>query len=114
MPSEFDMFLENYSDEVSSLSRDLSEFVLQTAPDSAETLHLGWKVLSYGNTNKFCPIAPHNKWVNLQFHSGTSLQDSTGRLLGSGKSMRHVKVACKQDINDDLRVLVEKASTLAR
>ncbi len=90
--SEIDIFLGTYSDAVQNTAEELRLLIQATVPECSETLHSGWKVISYGTTGKFCAIAPHARWVNLQFHAGAELHDPDGLLQGTGKSMRHVKV----------------------
>ena len=85
-----------------------------TAPGCTETLHTGWKVISYGHKKKFCAIAPHTKWVNLQFHAGARIADDHGLLSGSGKSMRHAKISASSDLGASLAELIRQASGLSK
>ena len=110
MSSDIKDFLNSYPPQIQQLATELRDFVIKTAPECTETLHTGWKVISYGYRKKFCAIAPHAKWVNLQFHSGASLIDHDHLLSGSGKSMRHVKIASTSDIGAELASLVEQAA----
>ncbi len=114
MPTEIQEFLNRYPEKIAEVSLQLRTLVLETAPDCSETLHTGWKVISYGHSKKFCAIAPHSKWINLQFHSGAKLVDSDDLLEGSGRSMRHVKVWQASDLNDSLVSLVQQASHSAK
>ena len=109
MSADIDSFLDGYSTEVSALAGELRNFVCTTAPDCSETLHVRWKVISYGYRKKFCAIAPHMQWVNLQFHNGAALEDPSGLLEGTGKAMRHVKGQDVAALNDDLRRLIAQA-----
>ncbi len=88
MSPEIQEFLNEYPDSIAEISLQLRTFILDIAPNCSETLHVGWKVVSYGYKNKFCAIAPFTKWVNLQFHSGSRLTDTYQLLEGSGRSMR--------------------------
>ena len=110
---DIEEFLETYPDNIASLAGQIRLFVNQAAPTSSETLHVGWRVISYGRRRKFCAIAPHAKWVNLQFHEGTALSDPEGLLKGTGQSMRHVKVAQTADLGDALANLVKVAAAHA-
>lgn len=114
MSSKVDTFLAGYSDSVCTISQALRIFMASSAPGCSETLHAGWKVISYGHTKKFCAISPHSQWVNLQFHSGASLDDNDALLQGSGKSMRHVKISETSQINQALSELVHQAAILAK
>ena len=114
MPSDIEEFLSKYSPEVLQLADQLRTYVREAAPGCTETLHSGWKVISYGHRKKFCAIAPHATWVNLQFHAGASLADDQGLLTGSGKSMRHVKISTASEIDANLAALIQQASAFSR
>lgn len=105
-----DEFIATYTTEVAELSRQLRAFVLAQAPESVEQLHVGWRVISYESGSKFCAIAPHANWVNLQFHQGASLGDPDGLLEGTGKSMRHVKIKTVDDLSVSLASLIKEAA----
>ena len=106
-------FLAGYPASIAELGRALRSFVREAAPDSAESLHLGWKVIAFGRARKFCAVAPHANWVNLQFHDGAALDDPDGLLTGTGKSMRHVKVAGRDALDGGLRALIADAARRA-
>lgn len=113
MPYKIENFLSTYDPDVSFLSNRLREFVMDAVPNCTETLHERWKVISYGCDRKFCAIAPHTKWVNLQFHNGASLKDEQKLLEGTGKSMRHAKVENESHISEALRTLIRQAAESA-
>jgi len=110
MSSGIEEFLNDFSQEICSLSSQLRALIVKTAPGANEKLNLGWKVISY---DAFCAIAPHSKWVNLQFHKGASLEDPSSLLEGTGKAMRHVKIYEASDIDDKLAKLIKQAATLS-
>ncbi|MGI9591141.1 MAG: DUF1801 domain-containing protein [Myxococcota bacterium] len=93
-----DGFLASYDPEVQELARGLRALVQRVVPDAEEKLLRPWKTIAYGRARKFCAISPHKSWVNLQFHGGSGLPDPDGLLSGTGKSMRHVKVASSRDV----------------
>jgi len=111
---EIQEFLNEYPGAIAEVSIQLRTLILSAAPGCSETLHTGWKVISYGHKKKFCAIAPYSKWVNLQFHSGSKLTDSCELLRGNGRSMRHVKVWKASDLGDSLVSLVQQASHSAK
>ena len=106
-------FLSSYPAEISNLAGDLRAFVRAVVPDAEETLHLGWRSITFRNTKAFCSIIPHKKWVNLQFQNGNELSDPAELLEGTGKSMRHVKIRDAADLGEALKDLIRGASTLA-
>ena len=114
MSLEIQEFLNEYLDVIAEVSLQLRTLVLGAAPSCSETLHTGWKVISYGHKKKFCAIAPFTKWVNLQFHSGSKLTDPDELLEGNGRSMRHVRIRQASDLDDSLVSLVQQASLSAK
>jgi hypothetical protein len=44
-------------------------------------------------------IIPHRAWVNLQLADGVDLPNPDGRIEGTGKRIRHVKVRSVEDAN---------------
>ncbi len=109
-----DQFFGSYPAEVAELARSLRAQLLRLVPDAEEKLLRPWKTVAYGRGKKFCAISPHSAWVNLQFHSGSRLPDPAGLLEGSGKSMRHVKLATPRDLKrKGLAQLIREAAELA-
>lgn len=98
MSDPVEQFFSVYSPEVRDLARGLRALVQRLVPDAEEKVHRPWKTVAYGRGKKFCAISPHKSWVNLQFHGGSGLPDPSGLLEGTGKSMRHVRVASPGDI----------------
>jgi len=107
-------FLSAYDPAVQELAEQLRTLVQRLVPDAEEKLHRPWKTVAYGRERKFCAISPHKAWVNLQFHAGSKLGDPKGLLEGTGKSMRHVKIAKPADVKRRaLADLVREAARLA-
>ena len=44
-------------------------------------------------------LAATDSYVNLGFFNGASLSDPNGRIAGTGKRMRHVKVRALEDVD---------------
>ena len=115
MPDPIDSFFASYDPAVEEIANGLRALVRTLSPDATETLHRGWKCVSYGHARKFCAIAPHKESVNLQFHSGTALPDPARLLEGTGKSMRHVKLKTAADLKRrGLLALVRAAADQAQ
>ena len=109
-----EQFLSSYEPEVRELASGARALVHRLVPDAKEKLLLPWKTVAYGRTGKFCAVSPHKGWVNVQFHSGSSLPDPCGLLQGTGKSMRHVKLTVPPDLESQaLAELIRAAAELA-
>ena len=56
----------------------------------------------YGFTGRpsecFIHIAVYANWVNLGFHRGSELEDPEGLLQGSGRWVRHIRIAEPADL----------------
>ena len=89
MADEVATFFNGYSDDVCALAKALREQVMDAAPNATETLHTGWKVVSYGHKKKFCAIE------------------------GTGKAVRHHKVHTAAKLGPELSNLIRKAANRA-
>ena len=115
MADPIEQFFASYDSDVQELALGLRALVRRLVPEAEEKLHRPWKTVAYGHTAKFCAISPHKSWVNLQFHSGSNLKDPSDLLEGTGKSMRHVKVATPGDLKRKaLSVLIREAAHAAQ
>lgn len=107
MNKETEQFLNGFPDDIVKLAKAVCRFVSKNAADVEERVQPGWKVVTYRNDQVFCAVAPHKKWVNLQFYEGVSLPDPSNLLEGSGKSMRHVKIRTTSDLNSNVAALIK-------
>lgn len=95
-----------YSKEIQNIALDLRELVLENAPNSYELIYDSYNALSTAFSlskdlkKAFCHIALYRKHVNLGFNYGSDLDDPENLLLGSGKHIRHLKIANVDDVND--------------
>ena len=99
-PSEdavgFDRFLEGSTAEVADIARALRVAVLAAFPGAVEWFDPSDGVLGFGSRRTIrdlcLAIAPHKAHVNLQLVDGVDLPNEHGRIEGTGKRARHVKV----------------------
>ena len=70
--------------------------VLEAWPGAIEWFDPGNGLLAIGSERRMkalqFAIIPHRSWVKLQLADGVDLPDPNGRIEGTGKRIRHVKV----------------------
>lgn len=119
MAGEIDRFLESYAPEVHDVAQQVRVLIASITPDADETLKPGWKVIWYGFGTKmaaqFVVLMPSRAHVGLGFAHGSELSDPKGRLEGTGKKIRHVKLRTRADVSDPaLAALVRAQVALTR
>ena len=81
---------------VAETARALRADVLAALPDAVEQVDFGNKLLAVGKSTAMRDLAfaiiPHSAHVNLQLADGVDLPNPDGRIEGTGKRIRHVKV----------------------
>ena len=102
--SELRAFLGAFSPEIAQIAPRLRSLVLEEAPGSNEFIYDASNAvaMSYGLTERpsdaFCHIAVYSGWVNLGFHRGSRLPDPDGLLEGTGRWIRHLRMASLDDL----------------
>jgi hypothetical protein len=97
------------------------KLVLEEAPDSTELIYDAYNAVAtgYGFTGRpsecFIHIAVYAKWVNLGFHRGSELPDPKGILQGTGRLIRHIRIAKPEDLAAPaVRAFVKQAIARAK
>ena len=103
--AEFEGHIESYDEAVVDLARRTRAFVLSRAPGSKElTYNNHVPAVAFTPTgalkHAFCHVAVYTKHVNLGFNRGAELDDPEGKLEGTGKRIRHVKIRARGDLRD--------------
>ena len=97
----FDRFLDARAPAVAEAARALRLTVLQAFPDAVETFDPADGLLAIGTGRSMrdfsFAIIPHKAHVNLQLADGADLPNPDGRIEGTGKRVRHVKVRSVED-----------------
>ena len=105
MSAEIDRFLEGYPPDIRDLAHQVRALVASVTPDADEYLKRGWKVIWYGfgpkMPDQFAVVMPTRNHVGLGFAYGSDLPDPKGKLEGTGKRIRHVKVRSVDDARSD-------------
>jgi hypothetical protein len=95
--------------------------VLEEAPDATELIYDAYNAVAtgYGFTGRpsecFIHIAVYAKWVNLGFHRGSELSDPDRLLQGTGRWVRHIRIAEPADLRKPpVRQFVKEAIARAK
>jgi hypothetical protein len=97
-------FLAVYDPAVGQLALALRDLVLKEAPSANEIVYDAYNAvaIAFSFTDKwqegFCHIAVYSRYANLGFQRGTELDDPQGVLKGTGKSLRHIRIASQEDL----------------
>jgi hypothetical protein len=97
----FDRHLDATAPAVADIARAVRLTVLDAFPDAVETFDSGDGLLAIGTGRSMraflFAIIPHKAYVNLQLADGADLPNPDGRIEGTGKRVRHVKVRSVED-----------------
>jgi hypothetical protein len=97
----FDRHLDATAPAVADIARAVRLTVLDGFPHAIEWFDPGNGLLAFGATRTMrdlqFAIIPHRSWVNLQIADGAALPNPDGRIEGTGKRIRHVKVRTVED-----------------
>ena len=101
--NEIAKLLENPPNQVCDVAMELRELVLETAPETTETVL--WKGISYHKAYEggrvkgaVCQIGPKDDCVHLAFIHGAFLPDPEGLLEGDRKAKRYIPIRSRKDI----------------
>ena len=114
-------FLAPFESRITELALATRKLVLEEAPDSTELIYDAYNAVAtgYGFTGRpsecFIHIAVYAEWVNLGFHRGSELPDPKGVLRGTGKLIRHIRIAELEDLAEPaVRAFVKQAIARAK
>ena len=98
----FDRFLDASAPGIAEVARALRLAVCAGAPDLIEIFDAADGLLAFGTGGPsrrafWFAIIPHKAHVNLQLADGVDLPNPDGRIEGTGKRIRHVKVRSVED-----------------
>src|SRR4029077_8597320 len=97
----FDRYLAEERPAVAEIAQALRATVLAAFPDAVETFDPADGLLAIGPgrpTREFWfAIIPHTPHVNLQLADGAALPNPDGRIEGTGKRVRHIKIRSEDD-----------------
>lgn len=115
-PDELREFLSVFAPRISKLFLATRRAVLAAAPESNELVYNAVNAVtaaySYSDRLKeaFCHVAAYSGHVNLGFNRGAALRDPEGLLMGSGTSIRHIRLSNSSELADPaLQTLLHSA-----
>lgn len=91
---------------MAALALAARETVLRRASGASELVYDARNALalSFSFTGRqggaFCHVAAYARHVNLGFNQGAALDDPAGRLSGTGRSIRHLRLRAGADLGD--------------
>lgn len=89
----------------------LGEAVHAQGPHLKATL--AWGVPCWTGNERVVSVMAHARHCNLQLWSGARLAEYyLGRIEGTGKALRHVKIRSSEDIDDELIDIIDRAIAL--
>jgi hypothetical protein len=99
---------EKLNDEVRPLAHASYDWLRVQAPQLGQMTR--WGFPSFVGNSTLISVCGQKQHVNVQFYMGSKLADPQNLLEGSGKSMRHVKIRKRSDLDQaGLGALVEAA-----
>lgn len=115
-PEELDDYLQGAPEPVAARLRELRDLVLRVAPEAAERLIVGWKVIAYeGSKGLFASLKVRPDGVLLGFYQGALLPDPGHLLRGAGKQHRNLPLSPNDPLDYvALKDLIEAAVTFQR
>ena len=104
-----DRWMKEHSDELGAIACQWFEVMRKCGSDVREPLHDGHPTACVHDA-AFAYVNAFKAHVNVGFFRGAEIADPVGLLEGTGKFMRHVKLAPQWDVDAAaLRMLIETA-----
>jgi hypothetical protein len=94
MPKEdpIDTMIAKMSPPVAKTVAALRALVKTKVPGVTEKAQAAWKTINFDRNGGLIAIGGHANWATIGFMRGTELDDPEGRLQGTGKTMRNVRI----------------------
>ena len=95
-PESWDEVLSSHRPDVVAAARAVQTVILEELPGVVVHFDRGNGLLALGTSSAMqdllFALIPHAGWLNLQLADGAVLPDPEGRIEGTGKRIRHVKL----------------------
>lgn len=93
-------YINNSSTEQVEILKTLRQLIHETISGTTEDIK--WGIPVYTKTKIFTYLRSTKNHVALGLYNIDRIKDTNGLLEGTGKSMRHLKIAKVEDINEEL------------
>ena len=111
MPKAVLEYFDKLDGPMKKVAMTLGDAVYRQGPHLKATL--AWGVPCWTGNERIVSIMAHARHCNLQLWSGARLADQyLGRIEGSGKALRHVKIRDIGEIDDELVDIIDRAIQL--
>ncbi|WP_018148197.1 DUF1801 domain-containing protein [Henriciella marina] len=107
--------VQSYFDRLSGPMKEIVEELARIVPSRGPGLiaTVAWGAPCWSGNERVISVIAHAHHCNLQLWSGARLAaDFCGRIEGSGKALRHVKVRDLSEIDDELIDIIDCAIAL--
>ena len=92
-----DSWISEHDPALRQICEALRNIILDAGPELRESIK--WSNPIYEKNGRVFYLSATERYVNLGFFDGANLADPDGRIAGTGKKMRHVKVRALEDID---------------
>jgi hypothetical protein len=114
--TQLEAFIDEYEPHIGAQARAALAKMRALVPGAVEMVYDNYNalVIGYGATERpsafVCSLALYPRWVTLFFADGARLPDPTRRLTGSGKTVRSIRLAGAETLDEpDVRALLRTA-----
>jgi hypothetical protein len=94
-----DTWLSELDPALHRIAEILRKLIMEADPELSEAIK--WGNPAYEKRGLVCYLSATKGYVTLGFFNGASLTDPEGRIEGTGKNMRHIKVRSLGDIRPE-------------
>ena len=94
-----DSWISEHDPAIRQICEVLRNIILDTGPELRESVK--WGNPMYEKNGRIFYLSATEQYVTLGFFDGAGLTDPDGRIEGTGKSMRHVKVRALEDVDNE-------------
>ena len=108
--SKVDLYFKSLAPKLAKCAQKLRKTIFEVEPNATEQLK--WSQPCYGKAKDVCYISGAKDHITFGFFHGTELDDPHGKLEGTGKGMRHVKIKDAGNVDAPVEQLIKDAFAL--